>query len=102
MNSNEDPAVLDLDDQVVDSPVLESEWVATLKSMSTTAVVLGATLIILSILHPNLVLQNNTPTGGDMGAHVWGPAYLRDVLLPHWRLTGWSMDWYSGLPAYRF
>ena len=79
-----------------------SEWVETFKSMSTTAVVLGATLIILSVLHPDLILKNNTPTGGDMGAHVWGPAYLRDVLLPHWRLTGWSMDWYSGLPAYRF
>ena len=77
-------------------------WVETIKSMSTTAVVLGATLIILSVLHPDLILRNNTPTGGDMGAHVWGPAYLRDVLLPHWRLTGWSMDWYAGLPAYRF
>ncbi len=80
----------------------DSEWVATFKSMSTTAIVLGATLIVLSILHPDLIIKNNTPTGGDMGAHVWGPAYLRDVLLPHWRLTGWSMDWYSGLPAYRF
>jgi hypothetical protein len=77
-------------------------WAQTIKSMSTTAVVLGATLIILSVLHPDLILRNNTPTGGDMGAHVWGPAYLRDVLLPHWRLTGWSMDWYAGLPAYRF
>jgi hypothetical protein len=102
MNSNEDAVVMEPIDQPTDSPTVESEWAATLKSMSTTAVVLGATLIILSILHPGLVLQNNTPTGGDMGAHVWGPAYLRDVLLPHWRLTGWSMDWYSGLPAYRF
>ena len=102
MNSNEDAAVVERLDEQVDSPAGESDWVATFKSMSTTAVVLGATLIILSILHPGLVLQNNTPTGGDMGAHVWGPAYLRDVLLPHWRLTGWSMDWYSGLPAYRF
>ena len=102
MNSNEDAAVVERLDEPVDSPAGESDWVATFKSMSTTAVVLGATLIILSILHPGLVLQNNTPTGGDMGAHVWGPAYLRDVLLPHWRLTGWSMDWYSGLPAYRF
>lgn len=84
------------------TPSRNSEWVETFKAMSTTAVVLGATLIVLSILHPNLILRNNTPTGGDMGAHVWGPAYLRDVLLPHWRLTGWSMDWYSGLPAYRF
>jgi hypothetical protein len=80
----------------------QPSWVETIKSMSTTAVVLGATLIILSVLHPDLILRNNTPTGGDMGAHVWGPAYLRDVLLPHWRLTGWSMDWYAGLPAYRF
>ena len=37
-----------------------------------------------------------------MGAHVWGPAYLRDHLLPNFQLTGWSMDWYGGLPIYRF
>lgn len=79
-----------------------SLWSETFRSMSTTAVVLGAVLIVLSIVHPDLILKSNTPTGGDMGAHVWGPAYLRDVLLPHWRLTGWSMDWYSGLPTYRF
>ena len=80
----------------------DDEWPETLRSMTSTAIVLGATLIVLSILHPNLIFRNNTPTGGDMGAHVWGPAYLRDVLLPHWRLSGWSMDWYAGLPAYRF
>lgn len=74
----------------------------TLRAMTSTAIVLGATLIVLSIVHPDLVLRVNTPTGGDMGAHVWGPAYLRDVLLPHWRLSGWSMDWYAGFPAYRF
>ena len=101
MNIEEDKLVVAESDES-QSTQSESDWVATFKSMSTTAVVLGATLIILSILHPNLILKNNTPTGGDMGAHVWGPAYLRDVLLPHWRLTGWSMDWYSGLPAYRF
>lgn len=101
MNIEKDSIVLDEHEDSEVTPK-DSDWVATFKSMSTTAVVLGATLIILSILHPNLILKNNTPTGGDMGAHVWGPAYLRDVLLPHWRLTGWSMDWYSGLPAYRF
>ena len=26
------------------------------------------------------VLTKNTPAGGDMGAHVWAPAYLRDHL----------------------
>ena len=88
-------------DEVAD-PSSRTEWAEIFKSMSTTAVVLGATLIVLSVLHPELILRDNTPTGGDMGAHVWGPAYLRDVLIPHFRLTGWSMDWYSGLPAYRF
>ena len=80
----------------------DSELAVTLRAMSSTAVVLGATLILLSIVHPNLIFRNNTPTGGDMGAHVWGPAFLRDVLLPQWQLTGWSMDWYAGLPTYRF
>jgi hypothetical protein len=50
----------------------------------------------------DLVLDRTTPTGGDMGAHVWGPAYLRDNLLPNWQLNGWSMDWYAGMPTYRF
>ena len=37
-----------------------------------------------------------------MGAHVWGPAYLRDHLLPHGQLAGWTPDWYAGFPAYQF
>ena len=40
--------------------------------------------------------SDTTPAGGDMGAHVWGPAYLRDVLLPSGRLSGWTADWYAG------
>jgi hypothetical protein len=37
-----------------------------------------------------------------MGAHVWGPAYMRDHLLPSFRVTGWTQDWYAGFPAYHF
>ena len=59
------------------------------------------TFIALRVIQPSLIVRNTTPTGGDMGAHVWGPAYLRDHLLP-WKLNGWSMDWYSGFPVYRF
>ena len=60
------------------------------------------TLMIFLTLQPSLIFRNNTPTGGDMGAHVYGPAYLRDHLLTSLRLSGWSNDWYSGLPMYRF
>jgi hypothetical protein len=37
-----------------------------------------------------------------MGAHVWAPAFLRDDLLPSFRLTGWTPDWYAGFPALHF
>ncbi|MFN8050817.1 MAG: hypothetical protein U0Q22_05250 [Acidimicrobiales bacterium] len=65
-------------------------------------VVFGCCVYVFWVVHPELVFRNTTPTGGDMGAHVWGPAYLRDELLPHFRLTGWTTDWYAGFPAYTF
>ena len=68
----------------------------------TFVVVAGSVLFIMRTLRPTLVLANNTPSGGDMGAHVWGPAFLRDYLLPHGQVSGWSPDWYGGFPAYRF
>ena len=48
------------------------------------------------------LLVANTPTGGDMGAHVLGPAYLRDVLLPGGRIMGWSNHWFAGFPIFYF
>ena len=53
-------------------------------------------------LQPSLIFSDTTPTGGDMGAHVWGPAFLRDELLPRFRLSGWTPDWYGGFPAFHF
>jgi hypothetical protein len=53
-------------------------------------------------LDPSLVLSNTTPTGGDTGAHVWAPAYLRDQLLASGRVAGWSPDWWGGFPAFTF
>ena len=37
-----------------------------------------------------------------MGAHVWGPAFLRHELLPSGSLRGWTMEWYAGMPAMHF
>jgi hypothetical protein len=44
----------------------------------------------------------NTPTGGDMGAHVLLPKVLMEDLLPTGNLLGWSMDWYAGFPVMYF
>ncbi len=75
---------------------------ARIERIITAAVVIAAVGFTFAQLHPELLLANTTAAGGDMGAHVWTPAYLRDHLLPHWRLTGWSPDWYGGFPALTF
>jgi len=56
-------------------------------------------LIVWLTLQPSLILSSTTATGGDMGAHVWWPAFMRDFLLPDGRIFGWTMDFYSGFPV---
>jgi hypothetical protein len=46
----------------------------------------------------SLVLRNTTANGGDMGAHVYWPWFLEHNWFLHFRLAGWSPDWYSGFP----
>ena len=65
-------------------------------------VVLVVWIVVLSQLHPNLLLTNSTTTGGDTGAHFILPAYLRDHLLAHGHLTGWFPSWYNGFPLYSY
>ncbi len=73
-----------------------------LVTLANVAVVVCCCVFVWLHLEPHLLLRNTTPAGGDMGAHVWGPAYLRDTLLADGRLTGWTMDWYAGFPALTF
>ena len=69
----------------------------------TLGVLVASAWLVWANLHPGLVLdRSTTAAGGDMGAHVLAPAYLRDHLLPQFRLTGWTPDWYAGFPAYQF
>jgi hypothetical protein len=53
------------------------------------------------IRFPQLLVAN-TPTGGDMGAHVLLPQILRDSVLPSGRILGWSDAWYAGFPVLYF
>jgi uncharacterized membrane protein len=116
-----EPSTTALDDAPPPEPAGESQVIETtatpvpevvppepwtterLLRVGTPIFVVGVlTLVTFLMLHPEQIFKNSTPTGGDMGAHVWAPAYLRDNLLNHFQLNGWSMDWYSGLPVYRF
>lgn len=72
-------------------------------SVRTSAIVVAmVSVATLLAVAPHLLLVANTPTGGDMGAHVLGPAYLRDVLLPSGRIMGWSNHWFAGFPIFYF
>jgi hypothetical protein len=57
---------------------------------------------VLWQMFPSLLLRNTTPTQGDLGGHVHEAAYLRDHLLPHFRISGWSPDWFTGYPSLTF
>ncbi|NNC79117.1 MAG: hypothetical protein HKN94_03095 [Acidimicrobiales bacterium] len=87
-----EPRVVDPDDRLG----------AIAEKVITAVVVAACAFFVFWQMHPDLVFTDTTPTGGDMGAHVWGPAFLRDELLPRWRLSGWTPDWYGGFPAFQF
>ena len=82
----------------IEDEVGSQGW-STRTSAILVAMVSLATLVAVA---PHLLLVANTPTGGDMGAHVLGPAYLRDVLLPSGRIMGWSNHWFAGFPIFYF
>ncbi|HXH58215.1 hypothetical protein [Iamia sp.] len=75
---------------------------ASWESTASTVVVAACVGFVFLTVHPRLIFTENTPTGGDMGSHVWGPMYLMREVLPQWRLTGWAPDWYAGFPAFQF
>ena len=68
----------------------------------TLLVVAACSVFTFVQLQPSNLFANTTPTGGDMGAHVWLPWFVEHHLLPHLRITGWTMDWYAGFPVLTF
>jgi hypothetical protein len=69
------------------------------ESIITLLIVVACTVFVFVQLQPSQLFRDTTPAGGDMGAHVWLPAYIKRVLLPHFQIFGWTMDWYAGFPA---
>jgi hypothetical protein len=48
------------------------------------------------------LFRNTTTNGGDMGAHVWWPWFMREHWFGRLRLAGWAPDWYAGFPVGQF
>ncbi len=96
------PAVDAARRRIVDSTRARLTTKPSVESVITFGVVAAAVIFTFAQLQPGLIFAHTTPAGGDTGSHVWGPAFMRDHLLPKGRLTGWAPDWYSGFPAYQF
>ncbi len=58
--------------------------------------------MVLIILRVDLIFLDNTPTGGDMGAHVVPIKYFIENFASNFKINGWSNDWFAGYPAYYF
>ncbi|HXQ60386.1 MAG TPA: 6-pyruvoyl-tetrahydropterin synthase-related protein [Acidimicrobiales bacterium] len=71
-------------------------------SIITFGAVVGVMGVVLWQLHPSLLLENNTITGGDTGAHVGLAGFLRSNLLPGGHVTGWDPGAYDGFPLNTF
>jgi len=78
--------------------VLASARSPVVPNWLTPAIVVACCLFVFWQLKPGLLFASNIPTGGDMGGQVWGPAQLKDSILP--ALSGWSPQWFGGLAAY--
>ncbi len=66
------------------------------------AVAAGYVFLELNSFGDLLLFEDTTPNGGDTGAHVWWPAFMRDHVFPDLRLSGWAPDWYAGFPVGHF
>jgi len=66
------------------------------------AVFIAIAVVLLIFFRPGLLLSQTTTTGGDTGAHIYMPWYLKTHLLPRGLVSGWSQDWFAGFPAMHF
>jgi hypothetical protein len=73
-------------------------WVPGAITGVTIALVI---LVTLWQLHLSHLFSDTTTTGGDTGAHIAMPWYMRS-LIAHGHLSGWYPGWYDGMPLYTF
>lgn len=66
------------------------------------AILIACTLFIIINLNPQSLLMQTTTTGGDTASHYYTLDYLKRVLLPAGRVSGWTMGNYGGFPLLQF
>ncbi|MBU0675715.1 MAG: hypothetical protein KJ950_13825 [Proteobacteria bacterium] len=55
-------------------------------------------IIPLSLLHPELMLSANLPTGGDMASQIFGAKIFVTDIFPQGKLSAWLPEVFGGFP----
>jgi hypothetical protein len=77
-------------------------WLSGLGALDASIVAL-IVFIILWALQPAQIFSHSLVTGGDTGAHLALPAYLRFTgSWWHLNVTPWYPGWFAGMPTYTF
>lgn len=63
---------------------------------------LAVALAVLWVLDPTLVLSPTTPTGGDLGLHVYPFSRGVERILSGRTPMGWDSGWFTGFPLFYF
>ena len=71
------------------------------ESLTDVTVLCLIFIFLFSYFRPEYLFSLTT-TGGDTGSHYATAQYMRDVLLPQGRISGWTMGNYAGFPLLRF
>ncbi len=91
--------------ETVTEPVVEPELPTPSRKWDRLGLALVFLVIyaILFILYrPQLLFALTTTSGGDMGAHHYPAKFMIEDLVPRLRLTGWTSQWYAGMPMFTF
>lgn len=81
---------------------IRSEGISRLEIITDVTVLSVIFIFIFCYFRPEYLFSLTTTTGGDTGSHFAAAQYMRDVLLPQGRVSGWMMGNYAGFPLFQF
>jgi len=79
-----------------------SDGTSKLDTLTDVTILCLVILFLFSYFRPEYLFSLTTTTGGDTGSHYATAQYMRDVLLPQGRISGWMMGNYAGFPLFQF
>ena len=59
-------------------------------------------LFLFSFFKPEFIFLKTTTSGGDTASHYYTAYYMKNYLLPHGKISGWTPGNYAGFPILNF